>query len=536
MRLRKFIPAVCIAFIIAVQTAFSAAADYTDRSEECFAYFAWDGADFWGGLGDSNADWAAYCRARLYGSDGSGDYAAGLQSRAEELAQSVADGSFVKPTDLQRTGIFLSALGRDCSEMVRLGVTENTQLDRQGFNAYIWALIALNVTGEEPAEGAVNTEQSLTEYIIGKQHDDGSFSLFGDGGDVDITSAAVYALCGSDIPGAQESAQRGADWLCGFDEYSTMGVRNCESTAQAVMALTAAGRAEKAAEAASQLEEYRRDGGYAHLPDGEVNRMATAQALEAFAALELSERGEQLFGRLADTPGGTDPAEHSVDSAPETGEHSAEAAGEQSGEFTGTHIKMIVSAVCGAAAVVVLVVAIVSRRKRYIPAAVLFAALGGGVWLLDIRTPGEYYAQSVTGGMQVAFSADCSAVLDRMDSIDPSVNPPEVIPADGVVIQECSLSLPEGSSAFDALVAAARQQQVRVDYTGTSWGTYVRSIGHICEFGFGELSGWMYRVNGEFPQVSAGDFTLCDGDVVEFVYTCALGRDVGDVFTAETAG
>lgn len=183
-----------------------------------------------------------------------------------------------------------------------------------------------------------------------------------------------------------------------------------------------------------------------------------------------------------------------------------------------------------------LVAAIIRRKKLLIPGAVLLAAVCGGVWLLDIRTPSEYYAQEVTGGMEVTFSADCKSVLGRMDTIDPSVNQPSVIPPDGVVIGECTLSLPEGSSAFDALITAARQQQVRVDYTGSSWGTYVRSIGYISEFGFGELSGWMYRVNGEFPQVYAGEFTLHEGDVVEFVYTCDLGGDVGDSYNAENAG
>ena len=136
----------------------------------------------------------------------------------------------------------------------------------------------------------------------------------------------------------------------------------------------------------------------------------------------------------------------------------------------------------------------------------------------------------------MTFSADCLAALDDMDSIDEDVNPADVIPADGIVIAQCGLSLPEGASAFDALTAAARAQKVRVDYTGGMYGTYVRSIGYISEFGFGELSGWMYRVNGKFPDTSASNYVLSDGDVVEFVYTCDLGRDVGDVYSAETSG
>lgn len=541
------VSAVCIAFFIALQTVFSTAfaadnTDYSELAEECFGYFS-DG-DFRNSA-DGNSDWAVYCRARLNGCDGSENYADHLETRLSELAETVSSGGFVKPTELQRTGILLAALGRDPSQAAELGVFRNENLDRQGLNAYIWGLITLNVTGKTAPENAVNTAQSLTEHIISSQHEDGSFSLIGDGGDVDITSAAVYALASADSEEAREAAQRGADWLCGIEGgYSTMGVRNCESTAQAIIALTAAGRTEKAEEAAKQLAEYRRpDGGYAHLPDGETNRMATVQTLEAFTALELSQRGEGLFSVLPAKPGVPDSGENVPDEAahpnmetPQNMTVSAAAVPEQPKGFTGTHIKLIASAIGGAGALAMLLTALIRQKKLMIPAAVILAAICGGVWLLDIRTPEEYYAQDISGGMAVTFSADCSSALENMDRIDPAVNQPSVIPADGVVITECVISLPEGSSAFDALAAAARQQQVRIDYAGSSWGTYVRSIGYISEFGFGELSGWMYRVNGEYPQTSAGNFILHEGDVVEFVYTCDLGRDVGDNFNAENAG
>ena len=561
-KIETAVSTVCIAVIIAVQAAFSTAfaadsGDWAALAEECFGYFSGSDGEFWSSAADSNSDWAAYCCARLHGSEGSEAYAAQLENRISELAETVSSGGFVKPTELQRTGIFLAAMGHDPSQAVEPGVFQSETLGRQGFNAYIWALIALNVTGETAPDNSLNTAQSLTEYIVASQHDDGSFSLFGDGGDVDITSAAVYALASADSDEAQEAAQRGADWLCEIEGgYTSMGVRNCESTAQAVIALAAAGRTEKAEEAACQLAEYRRpDGGYAHLPDGDTNRMATAQTLEAFTALALSQRGEGLFSALpAVSPGlssqdGSADIDVSADSQiagnPENGNTAepvipgtaqSSAAPEQTHGFTGTHIKLIVSSASGLAAAGMLAAAIIRRKKLLIPGAVLLAAVCGGVWLLDIRTPSEYYAQEVTGGMEVTFSADCKSVLGRMDTIDPSVNQPSVIPPDGVVIAECTLSLPEGSSAFDALITAARQQQVRVDYTGSSWGTYVRSIGYISEFGFGELSGWMYRVNGEFPRVYAGEFTLHEGDVVEFVYTCDLGGDVGDSYNAENAG
>ena len=310
-KIETAVSTVCIAVIIAVQAAFSTAfaadsGDWAALAEECFGYFSGSDGEFWSSAADSNSDWAAYCCARLHGYEGSEAYAAQLENRISELAETVSSGGFVKPTELQRTGIFLAAMGHDPSQAVELGVFQSETLGRQGFNAYIWALIALNVTGETAPDNSLNTAQSLTDYIVASQHDDGSFSLFGDGGDVDITSAAVYALVSADSDEAQEAAQRGADWLCEIEGgYTSMGVRNCESTAQAVIALAAAGRTEKAEEAARQLAEYRRpDGGYAHLPDGDTNRMATAQTLEAFTALALSQRGEGLFSALpAVSPG-----------------------------------------------------------------------------------------------------------------------------------------------------------------------------------------------------------------------------------------
>ena len=40
-------------------------------------------------------------------------------------------------------------------------------------------------------------------------------------------------------------------------------------------------------------------------------------------------------------------------------------------------------------------------------------------------------------------------------------------------------------------------------------------------------SGWMYKVNGWFPNYGCSRYQLKDGDVIEWVYTCDLGKDVG---------
>ena len=51
-------------------------------------------------------------------------------------------------------------------------------------------------------------------------------------------------------------------------------------------------------------------------------------------------------------------------------------------------------------------------------------------------------------------------------------------------------------------------------------------IGNIYEFDFGNLSGWIYSVNGARMSVGVDQYVLKDGDRVELHYTLELGKDL----------
>ena len=53
----------------------------------------------------------------------------------------------------------------------------------------------------------------------------------------------------------------------------------------------------------------------------------------------------------------------------------------------------------------------------------------------------------------------------------------------------------------------------------------IEGIGNLYEFDCGELSGWMYTVNGQAPNYGCSQYQLEDGDVVEWIYSCDMGRD-----------
>lgn len=76
------------------------------------------------------------------------------------------------------------------------------------------------------------------------------------------------------------------------------------------------------------------------------------------------------------------------------------------------------------------------------------------------------------------------------------------------------LELSEGATAYDALVAAADD----VNASDSEYGMYVQGINGLAGGDFGDMSGWMFEVNGEMAEVGCSEYQLADGDVVTWIY------------------
>ncbi|MBM6675893.1 DUF4430 domain-containing protein [Olsenella uli] len=76
------------------------------------------------------------------------------------------------------------------------------------------------------------------------------------------------------------------------------------------------------------------------------------------------------------------------------------------------------------------------------------------------------------------------------------------------------VDVPEGATAYDALVATG----VDVNASDSEYGMYVQGIDGLAGGDFGDMSGWMFEVNGEMSDVSCSEATLADGDVVTWLY------------------
>ena len=125
------------------------------------------------------------------------------------------------------------------------------------------------------------------------------------------------------------------------------------------------------------------------------------------------------------------------------------------------------------------------------------------------------------------ISISCATILDNSDKLDPEKA--ELVPEDGVIAAPTVVKFYGGESVFNVLRRFCKENKIHMEFSDTPIysSAYIEGIGNLYEFDCGELSGWMYRVNGWFPNYGCSRYRLSDGDVVEFVYTCDLGKDVG---------
>lgn len=103
-----------------------------------------------------------------------------------------------------------------------------------------------------------------------------------------------------------------------------------------------------------------------------------------------------------------------------------------------------------------------------------------------------------------------------------------VISNNEVPLPPTEMEITDGETVLQALIKITKEKKIQMDYRGGQGSSaYVEGIANVYEFDRGQGSGWMYRVNGIFPDRGAGTVPLYDGDRVEWLYTTNLGKDLG---------
>ena len=137
-------------------------------------------------------------------------------------------------------------------------------------------------------------------------------------------------------------------------------------------------------------------------------------------------------------------------------------------------------------------------------------------------------AEVTTTAYTCTISISCATILDNMDMLADGKD--VLVPTDGWILPATTVTFYEGESVFDVLLRVCQENKIHMEYMDTPMynSAYIEGIHNLYEFDCGNLSGWMYNVNGWFPNYGCSRYALQDGDVICWVYTCDLGADVGD--------
>ncbi|MDR1735185.1 MAG: DUF4430 domain-containing protein [Oscillospiraceae bacterium] len=144
---------------------------------------------------------------------------------------------------------------------------------------------------------------------------------------------------------------------------------------------------------------------------------------------------------------------------------------------------------------------------------------------------GEQLPDDITTTNQTTHTAklsiSCTTIMNNSSAFDP--NKVSILPADGVIMASRTVTFKEGETVFDILQRECRAQGIQMEFENTPGynSAYIEGIGNIYEFDCGALSGWKYKVNGWFPNYGCSRYSVMQGDVIEWVYSCNGGTDVG---------
>ncbi|MFD3449820.1 DUF4430 domain-containing protein [Microbacteriaceae bacterium 4G12] len=97
----------------------------------------------------------------------------------------------------------------------------------------------------------------------------------------------------------------------------------------------------------------------------------------------------------------------------------------------------------------------------------------------------------------------------------------------GTILGKTEVEIKDGDTVFNVLAYITKKKHTQMEYAGWGNEVYVKGINNLYEKDLGGGSGWMYRVNGVFANKSAGDYKVKNGDVIEWLYTLNLGKDIG---------
>ena len=432
----------------------------------------------------------------------------------------------------QKYALCLAAIG---STDAYIASALNDSIGKQGIMSWVFGLHLLN-------NGYTSTDYTASEivaHLLSIQCTDGGWSLTGQAGDVDVTAMTVQALSIYNPTDAtvKSAIDRALVFLSQAQQadgdYISYGVSNPESGAQVLIALSALGidantddRFVKNGNTVFDgiLKYKLTNGSFSHTLGDGANANATSQVLCAMVAyLRMKEGKNALYtldhadpenvSQIPKEPSASEPNDSfNVDPNSDKKENKPS-------------YKLVVSiALVGVGGLASLLLFLLKKRhwKSFLALWVIIALAIVAVCVTDIQSKEEYYngelPQKENAIGTVTVTIRCDTVVGKSDS--------QYIPDDGIILGVTEQEISEGDTVYDILIEVARVHHIQVENNGNDKMAYIVGIGYLYEFDFGDLSGWVYRVNGQDTSVGCAEYKLSDGDAIEWLYTCSLGEDL----------
>lgn len=130
--------------------------------------------------------------------------------------------------------------------------------------------------------------------------------------------------------------------------------------------------------------------------------------------------------------------------------------------------------------------------------------------------------QTTSSEINCSITIECKSILDNMDDLKKGHE--SYVPKNGIMLDNYKATLKSKSTVYDLLKKACNDKGITYTAKDTIYSVYIVGINNIDEKDCGKNSGWMYSVNGSYPNVSVDSKKLKDGDKVVFTYTCSYKK------------
>jgi len=148
------------------------------------------------------------------------------------------------------------------------------------------------------------------------------------------------------------------------------------------------------------------------------------------------------------------------------------------------------------------------------------ASSGAAVSKAPITSKPAASTVSQTKTQSCTMSISCSEIIKNSDRFN--AEQLSVVPKNGIIYAEKSVSIQDGDTVFDVILREAKANGIQMEH-GKSPAfqlEYIKGIANIYEKAFGATSGWMYAVNGKQPPVGCSSYKLKSGDKIQWIFQC----------------